>query len=121
MSRHQKTGNNRQQNAENPDEQLSQLLRAWPGIEPKDDFEAEVWRRIKTARRTSRAPAVLQPAVRAFRPLRLAAAAVVVGFLLGSGAGWLSLSQTQVADRDEALYYSQNLSNSYTSLVKGDR
>lgn len=121
MSRHQKTENNRVQDAEKSDAQLSQLLRAWTGIEPKDDFDAEVWRRIKMSRHASRTPAVPQPVVGTFRPLRLAAAAVVVGFLLGGGLGWLSSPQTQVADTDEALYYSQNLSNSYTSLVKGDR
>ena len=28
------------------DEQLNERLRAWRGIEPRADFEAEVWRRV---------------------------------------------------------------------------
>ena len=71
---------------------LGKLFKQWRDIEPRADFQANVWRRIRLAEAAqTAAPERLSLAEwLAWRPAWAVAAAVVVSAILGSSAGVLS-------------------------------
>ena len=74
------------------DEQLKELLKKWGDIEPKANFEANVWRRIRAAEaeQTERITVVEWLGRWLPQPAVAMAAAVVVSVIIGSSAGMLA-------------------------------
>jgi hypothetical protein len=104
------------------DAHLSTLLREWKGVEPPADFEAAVWRRIRTASALEPRGLSLIGFVRdwilphpAWASVVAAAAAIVVG-------GWAGIS-TPMAREDrqdaEPLLHAQTLAGSYLAMASG--
>ena len=76
------------------DEQLNERLRAWRGLEPRADFEAEVWRRVAAV---PAAGLEWFEGLRQWfgiRPAWASAAALLLAVVIGIGST-LALSQPQ--------------------------
>ena len=83
-----------------PDEQLRALLKQWGEIEPKVNFEANVWRRIHLAQTEKLARVtVLELLIKRWlwRPALAVAAAVVASVIVGSSAGVLTSHRQMTA------------------------
>ncbi len=74
---------------------LSQLLRQWRDIEPRGNFEANVWRRI----RQSAPPAPVGWRAWLPQPVFALAAAVIVGVAIGVGSGWFAVPATTAPEQ----------------------
>ena len=100
------------------DERLGALLRQWDGIEPRTNFEASVWRRIRSAPATEARefqPGVLRGLFTP--PMAWANAAfVAVAILAGVWAGTALPRRSQAA---EPLLYAETLAGSYLNMVTG--
>ena len=124
MNRKSKQTINDKGHADNTDDQLRKLLQTWSGIDPKEDFEKEVWRRIsqtstKASASSPKRAWLLHPTY-----FRRVAAAILVGLFMGTSFGWLSSSDFVAEKRAEehgfSLFYGRSLTSSYSSLVKGE-
>ena len=105
------------------DERLTALLREWQGVEPRADFDAAVWRRIRTA-------SVAEPGTLSFVSILrdrvlsqpvwatalAAAAAVVIGFL----AGIVVPASHEGHAAGEPLLNAQTVAGSYLAMVSGE-
>ena len=98
-------------------QRLSGLLHAWRSIEPSNNFDAAVWRRIRTAADVQPTPTSLL-AWFVPRPVWMSAAAAFAGVVLGVG---LAFSTSRVRDNkmDETLLRSPTLAGSYLTLMAG--
>ena len=105
------------------DERLSALLRQWTGIEPKANFEANVWRRIRTE-------GVAQPAGIWDRwldwflphPVWAGLAVVSVAMVIGLAAGAVTPGNAQAGVHEtHALLHPRTLMGTYLTLSAGDR
>jgi len=86
------------------DDKLRALLRRWRDIEPRANFEANVWRRIRLAQteepgRVSIIQLLLRQWLR--QPAVSIAAAVVLSLALGTSLGILTTPRTARAERQE--------------------
>ena len=102
------------------DAQLHALLKQWGEIEPRANFEANVWRRIRLARaeQTERVslPQLLHRWL--WRPALAVAAAVVVSTIVGSSAGVLtSRRQITVASGELQFLGSGTLAGGYVKIA----
>jgi len=105
------------------DERLTGLLHEWRAIEPRANFEAAVWRRIRTA-------AAPEPqAIPAFSLLRewlhprtawVSAMAAALGILVGVWAGVSARGARNEHQVAEPLLHPQTLAGSYLAMVTGD-
>ena len=75
-----------------PDEQLHALLKQWGEIEPKSNFEANVWRRIRFAQAEQTERVSLPQLLRRWlwQPAMALAVVMVAGAVIGSSAGALT-------------------------------
>jgi len=76
------------------DEQLRQRLQAWRGIEPRADFEAEVWRRLAADPAAGMAWFEALREWFGVRPAWASAAALLLAVVIGIGST-LALAQPQ--------------------------
>ena len=111
-------------NTQDPgDERLSALLNEWKAVEPQAGFEAEVWRRIRTA------SGAKQPRPRVVLVLRewvgprlawvnglAAAAGIVVGIWLALS---VSLPRGVHPPAGDVLLRADTLAGSYVTMVTG--
>jgi hypothetical protein len=74
------------------DTRLRGLLRQWKDIEPKSNFEANVWRRIRLAQTDGTERITVFEWLRrlAWQPAMAVACAVLVSAIVGSSAGVLT-------------------------------
>lgn len=98
------------------DEKLSALLKQWRDIEPRANFEANVWRRIRLAQ--AEQPEHVSPIEflqrLLWRPALATAAAVTISVIVGSSAGVLSISQRPKVASGELDFLSRgSLAGSY--------
>ncbi len=105
------------------DARLSALLRQWEGVEPRDDFDAAVWRKIRMGlptefRRAPRSGRLLRwvPARLAGTTAIAAAAAVVVGV----GMGFLSQRTVPMRPASHPLLQSRTVAGAYLSAITGE-
>jgi len=107
------------------DEQLRALLKKWNDIEPKANFEANVWRRIRLARTEEPGRmTVLELLLKRWlwRPALAVAAAVVVSVIVGSSAGVLSARGTATIAPSELQFLgSGTLAGGYVKAGTGGR
>jgi len=102
------------------DKRLKEHLQMWRGIEPRADFEAQVWRRVATA---------TEPGLEWFntlqqwfgvRPAWASVAAVLLAVAVGIGS---ALSPTQPRPDRLAIsapaLHGQTLANSYLAMTSG--
>jgi hypothetical protein len=84
------------------DDKLSALLKQWRDIEPRGDFEANVWRQIRVAdgKRSERTSLVEAMGRLLWQPAWSVCAALVVALLLGVWGGIASASRR--ADTSQA-------------------
>ena len=107
------------------DERLGVLFKQWRDIEPRADFEASVWRRIRTSR--------AEPAERGnlievigrllWQPAWSVAAALVIAVMVGAWGGIASaLRRTDSAKAELQFLSSGTLTGSYLQMAsKGTR
>lgn len=108
--------------AQEGDELLSRVLQTWRGIEPRDNFEAVVWRRIRTASVSEKrfVPAAID--VRAWfvpRPVWLSAAAAVAGLVFGVGLAFSTSGGRDGRQTADPLLQAQTLAGSYLAMATG--
>jgi negative regulator of sigma E activity len=102
------------------DDQLRTRLREWRGLEPRADFEAEVWRRVAA----SAVPGVEWfVALREWfgvRPLLANAAAVLLAVAVGIGS-LLAVAQPQreVFTMNLPTLHGQTLAGNYLAMTSG--
>jgi hypothetical protein len=103
------------------DKNLSKLLKQWRDIEPKANFEASVWRRIRRAQteepeRSSLLELLLRR--RLWQPAYAAvAAAVIVSAVIGTSAGVLTSLRATTTARGELQFMSSGtLAGGYARL-----
>jgi hypothetical protein len=104
------------------DEQLRALLKRWKDIEPKANFEASVWRRIRDAQAEQPERVSLPQLWRRllWQPATAVAAVVVASALIGSSAGVLSARVTAgVAPGELQFLGSGTLAGGYVKASTG--
>ena len=106
-----------------PDDQFRALLKRWSEIEPKANFEANVWRHIHLAQtEESERMTVLEllPKRWLWRPALAVAAAVVVSVIVGSSAGILTSRGPMTSASGELQFLgSGTLAGGYAKLTTG--
>jgi hypothetical protein len=77
------------------DDKLRELLKHWRDIEPRDNFEANVWRRIRVAEAEQPERVTLIEAIERllWHPAWSVAAALVVAALIGVGTSVATVSR----------------------------
>ena len=106
------------------DARLSALLRQWEGVEPRDDFDAAVWRKSRTGspiefRRIpgfGHSPGRI-PARSAWTTAIAAAAAAVV---VGVGMGFLSQRRVTMPPASHPLLQARTVAGAYVSAATGE-
>jgi anti-sigma-K factor RskA len=104
------------------DQQLSDLLKHWPDIEPPPNFTAEVWRRIRLS--------LEQPAVDDARvghwlrrwlwqPAFSVATALVIGAVVGTWGGMRSVRPQSTLAQEVGFLAPGTLAGSYLRLTSG--
>lgn len=97
---------------------LRSILRAWPAIEPSCGFDAAVWQRLERLETAS-----AWSGIRRFghpRPAWAAAAALVVGALLGAMLARQAVPTPSSVHRSGAvLLHTETLAGAYVALVAG--
>jgi hypothetical protein len=103
------------------DNKLRAVLRQWRDIEAPDNFEANVWRRIRLAQPTP-APSWAELLRRwVTQPSFALTAATIMAVVIGSTAGVLTTRQPG-ADKEMGLFSAGTLAGGYTKLMtRGDR
>jgi hypothetical protein len=91
-----------------PDKQFRALLNQWREIEPKANFEVNVWRRIRLAQTEQLEQGSLPQLLRRWlwQPAMAVAAAVVVSAIVGSSAGVLTSHEPMTAASGELQFLS---------------
>ena len=105
-----------------PDEQLHALLKQWGEIEPKANFEVNVWRRIRLAQaeQTERVslPQLLHRWM--WRPALAVAVVMVVSVIVGTSVGVLtSHKQMMIASGELQFLGSGTLAGGYVKASAG--
>ena len=104
------------------DERMSALLHEWRAIEPRDNFEAAVWRRVRTASLPEPVGASVSGILRDWllpRTVWVSAVAAAAAILVGTWAG-LSVPAAGIGGRAvEPLLHPQTLAGSYLTMVTG--
>jgi hypothetical protein len=101
------------------DDKLRALLRQWPGIEPRGDFEANVWRQIRSAATVRTAEISLMEAIGRllWEPAWSVAAALVVALAIGVWSGVaVNSRQTDTSRAELQFLASGTLAGSYLEL-----
>jgi hypothetical protein len=90
------------------DDKLSALLKRWRDIEPRANFEVNVWRRIRLAESEQPERVSVVESLRwlLWRPALSMAAALVVSVIIGSSAGVLTASRPGGAAHGELSFLS---------------
>lgn len=107
---------------ENRDTRLAALLKQWPALEPRANFEQRVWQRIHAH---ARAEAERFSLARIFRerllphPIGLSAVAAALAILLSMGAGLLAPDRHPHPAAETVLFHSPTLTESYVALTRG--
>jgi hypothetical protein len=104
------------------DERLSTLLHEWKGIEPRADFEAAVWRRIRADQAADRGRRRILEAWREWLdplPAWVNVAAAAAGIVVGIGMGLSTPAAPGGRQADEPLLHSQTLAGSYLAMATG--
>ena len=105
----------------NPDdEKFREILKQWRDIEPRADFESAVWRRIRLAQTSERAPTGLIEWLRAWAwpPAWAVAVAVVGSVILGGSVGVLTAPRSNPAAVHELQFMSAGtLAGGYARLA----
>ena len=106
---------------EQNDKQLSALLKRWREIEPKANFEANVWRRLRLAQAEEpERVSVIQLLLRQWlwQPAASIAAAVILSVVLGSSLGVLSAPKvTSTEQRELGFLSSGSLAGGYLRVA----
>ena len=108
--------------AKGGEERLSGLLKAWKGPEPKANFEAAVWRRIRAAAAPTPQGLNVVMIVREWlvaRPAWVSATAAAAGIIVGVGLAFSTPAVRDGRQADEPLLHSQTLAGSYLTMVTG--
>jgi hypothetical protein len=101
------------------DDRLRALLKQWRDIEPRANFEANVWRRIRiaAAERTERVSLIEIMGRLLWRPAWAVAATLVVALGVGVWGGMASASRRLDASRAELQFLSSGtLAGSYLQM-----
>jgi len=104
------------------DDKLRALLRRWRDIEPKADFEANVWRRIRQAEAGQPERATVAEWLRRWLPQPVLTLAVIVAAsaIIGSSAGVLSTrGRATIAPGELQFLGSGTLAGGYVKLTTG--
>ena len=104
------------------DERLSALLEQWKGLEPRANFEAAVWRRIRTASAPEQRRLPLVITLRDWfvpRPAWASAMAAAAGIVVGVGLAFSTPAARDGRQADEPLLHSQTLAGSYLTMMTG--
>lgn len=104
-------------NAQNEDQRLTEQLRPWRGVEPRADFEAEVWRRVAAVPVSNMEWFETLRQWFGVQPAWAGAAAVLIAIFIG-------LSSARMAPRDRLTLntptlYGQTLTSTYLSMTSG--
>ncbi len=104
------------------DEKLRNLLRQWPGIEPKANFEADVWRRIRRAGSAQPERIGLIDLIQQWlwRPALAVTTAAIVSLAIGISGGLLAASRTAPVHNEMTFMSAGTLSGGYVHLA-GER
>lgn len=102
------------------DEKLSALLKQWRGIEPKANFETDVWRRIRSAQTEEPERVSLIDLLRQllWRPTLAVSTAAIVSVMIGLSGGLLTASKSTMTARSEMRFMSAGtLAGGYVQLT----
>jgi len=102
------------------DQRLQMLLRAWKAPEPRADFEANVWNRIKQQSVEAIRPAPLFFVVREWlvsRPAWTSAAAAAAGLVIGLNMAFAIPHAPVAAFMNSPLLDSRTVAGSYLGLL----
>jgi hypothetical protein len=102
------------------DERLSTLLKQWRGIEPKANFEANVWRQIRAnaTQPTERINLIELIGRLLWQPAWSMAAAVVVALAVGIWGGVASMPKLRDTSQAELQFLSSGtLAGSYLQMA----
>ena len=104
-------------------EGLSALLRQWKGVEPRSDFEAAVWRKIRMVsptgiRRITQAGRF--PGWLTLYPARTTAVAAAAAVIVGIGMGFLSQRTYPIHPPTHPLLQSRTVAGAYLSVATGE-
>jgi anti-sigma factor RsiW len=100
------------------DDKLKALLRQWRDIEPKTNFEANVWRRIRLAEQPENRSIIgwLQRLI--WQPAFSVVTAIAVAALVGAWSGTRSAPQSTAQEQSELGFLSSGtLAGSYAQLT----
>jgi len=104
------------------DESLSALLEHWKGMEPRDNFEAGVWRRIHTASLLERRGVTVAEFLRDWllpQPAWVTGLAAALAVLVGIWAGISAPATRDGRQANEPLLHAQTLAGSYLAMMAG--
>ncbi len=102
------------------DERLSAFLMQWKGVEPKIDFEAAVWCRIRASQSVGhRQWGHVRAWSAGFAPFPAWAYTVAAGIVLGIGLGIASPGVRGGRETDNPLLHSRTLTGSYLAMTTG--
>jgi hypothetical protein len=105
------------------DDRLDALLSQWRAIEPAADFEAGVWRRIRSAAAAEPHGLTLIDIMRDWivpQPAWSSAIAAAAAILIGIWAGSSAPSARAGRQAAEPLLQAQTLAGSYLTMVTGE-
>ena len=105
-----------------PNEQLHALLKQWGGIEPKSNFETNVWRRVRLAQAEQPERVSLPQLLRRWlwQPAVALALVAVAGAVIGSSAGVVSARGTATVAPSELQFLgSGTLAGGYVKTSTG--
>ena len=104
------------------DERLNALLKQWRDTEPRADFEASVWRRIRTSRADQAERVTLIELIGRWlwQPAAAVAMAAVASIIIGFSAGTLSgLRTATIAPSELQFLGSGTLAGGYVRASTG--
>ncbi len=110
------------------DQQLSNLLKQWPDIEPPSDFRAKVWQKIRAEEAHKSQSMSLGELLHRWlqaqllQPVFSVVTAVVIGLVAGLWGGTISAPRPPItADTGFGFLSSRTLAGSYLHLASGQQ